>query len=92
MKPLKPSHREDKRYLLIKGEDANFKIIDEVILEFLGVLGYADVCPKIIYTSDKSLILSINRKMIDKVRACFLMSRKDLRIEKVSGSVKGVRN
>tara|TARA_Y100000310_G_C19988936_1_gene493221 strand:+ start:366 stop:494 length:129 start_codon:yes stop_codon:yes gene_type:complete len=38
MKPLKPSHRERKRYLLIKGIDASLKKIEEVILEFVGVL------------------------------------------------------
>ena len=40
MKSLKPSHREKKRYLLIKGKDANKKNIEEVILEFIGVLGW----------------------------------------------------
>ena len=37
MKSLKPSHKEKKRYLLIKGNDTNKKSIDEFILEFIGV-------------------------------------------------------
>lgn len=87
MKPLKPSHREKKRYLLIKGKDAEKRIIDETILEFIGVLGYAETSPQIIKSSEGKIILSINRGSLDKVRASFLMAGKDLRIEKVSGSV-----
>ncbi len=92
MKALKPSHRENKRYLLIKGSDANKNAVEEIILEFLGVIGYADVCPNVISSGSGKLVLSINRKMIDKVRACFFMSGRDLRVERVSGSVKGVQS
>ncbi len=87
MKPLKPSHRENKRYVLIKGSDANKKNIEEVILEFIGVLGYAEACPKIIKQNKNSIVLSINRKSLDKIRTSFLMSKKDLKITKVSGNV-----
>lgn len=87
MKPLKPSHREKKRYLLIKGKDANKKIIEEVILDFIGGLGYAEANPKIIKQTKQRVILAINRKSLDKVRTSFLMSEKDLNIVKVSGSL-----
>ena len=87
MKPLKPSHREKKRYLLIKGKDIEKKILDEAILEFIGVLGYAEASPQIIKSSEGKIILSINRRSLDKVRASFLISGKDLKIERVSGSV-----
>ena len=92
MKPLKPSHREKKRYLLIKGKDADKKNIDEVILEFVGVLGYAEASPKIIKSENQKVILAINRGSLDKVRASFLMSNKDLRIERVSGSLKKLKD
>ncbi len=87
MKPLKPSHREKKRYLLIKGKDANKKIIEEVILDFIGGLGYAEANPKIIKQTSENVILAINKNSLDKVRTSFLMSEKDLNIIKVSGSV-----
>ncbi len=87
MKPLKPYHREKKRYLLIKGKDANKKIIEEVILDFIGGLGYAEASPKIIKQTKERVILAINRSCLDKVRTSFLMSKKDLDIVKVSGSV-----
>ncbi|MBS3074851.1 hypothetical protein J4429_00170 [Candidatus Pacearchaeota archaeon] len=92
MKPLKPSHREKKRYILIKGRDADKKNIDEVILEFIGVLGYAEASPKIIKSEKDKIVLAVNRGSLNKIRASFLTSNKDLRIEKVSGSVGKVKN
>ncbi|MFA7707367.1 MAG: hypothetical protein WCX73_00285 [Candidatus Pacearchaeota archaeon] len=90
MKPLKPSHRENKRYLLIKGNDANKKIIEEVVLEFIGVLGWAEASPQIIKEGKNLVVLSINRKTLNKIRTSFLMSNKDLKIVKVSGSIKNL--
>ncbi len=90
MKPLKPSHREKKRYLLIKGKDANKKAIEETILEFIGVLGFAEVSPQIVKENKEKLILCINRKSLDKIRASFVMSNKDLQIVKVSGALKNL--
>ena len=91
MKPLKPSHREKKRYLLIKGRQADKKNIEEVILEFIGVLGYAEASPQIIKSSQEKVILAVNRKSLDKVRTSFFMSGKDLKIVKVSGSLKKLK-
>jgi len=91
MKSLKPSHRERKRYLLIKGKDADWKIIEKVILEFVGILGFAEISPNLIKKSKDSLVLVINREGLDKIRAAFLVSRKDLQIVKVSGSVSKVK-
>lgn len=91
MKPLKPAHREKKRYLLIKGKDANKKNIEETILEFIGVLGFADACPKFIKISKGNIILMINHNSLDKVRTGFLMSNKNITISKVSGSIVKVK-
>jgi RNase P/RNase MRP subunit POP5 len=87
MKALKPSHREKKRYLLIKGKDANKETIEKVILEFIGVLGFAESNPQIIKSNKNSVILAIDRKSLDKIRTSFVMSKKDLNIVKVSGAV-----
>lgn len=91
MKPLKPSHREKKRYLLIKGKDADKKIIEETTLEFIGVLGWAEASPQFIKQDKQEknkVILCINRKSLDKIRTSFVMSNKDLQIVKVSGAIK----
>ncbi|MFA5173643.1 MAG: hypothetical protein WC438_00490 [Candidatus Pacearchaeota archaeon] len=87
MKPLKPSHREKKRYLLIKGKDADKKNIDESILEYIGILGFAEASPQVIKTNKGSVVLAINRNSLDKIRASFVMGGKDISVVKVSGSV-----
>ena len=90
MKKLIPSHRENKRYLLIKGKNLKSNI-EKSILEFIGVLGYAAACPQFIKSTSKSVVLCINRNLLEKVRTSFLMSGKDMKIEKVSGSVGKVK-
>ena len=90
MKSLKPSHRENKRYLLIQGKDVNKKNIEEIILEFIGVLGFASVSPNFIKMEKEKIILAINRESLDKIRTSFLLSGKDIRIVRVSGSIKKV--
>ena len=91
MKSLKPSHRENKRYLLVNGKDANNKVIEETILEFMGVLGYAEASPEIVKKRNGEVILAINRKSLDKIKASFAMSKKDLEVVRVSGSLKKVK-
>ena len=87
MKPLKPSHREDKRYLLVSGKDASEKKIDEAILKFVGILGYAKISPEIVKRNESKVILVINRKELEKVRASFILSGMDIQIERVSGAI-----
>jgi len=87
MKILKPSHREKKRYLLI--ENADKKKIDEAILSYTGILGYAKASPQIIKQGKDKIILVVNRKELDKVRASFLFY--NIKIKKVSGSLKKLR-
>ncbi len=91
MKPLKPSHREKKRYVLIKGRDASKKIIEEVILEFVGVLGFAEASPQVVKSAQGQIVLAINRGSLDKIRASFLMGGKDLEIVRVSGTLKKLK-
>ncbi|MFA5856150.1 MAG: hypothetical protein WC867_02235 [Candidatus Pacearchaeota archaeon] len=92
MKNLKPSHREKKRYLLLKGKDTNKKILEEVILEFIGVLGYAESSMKIIKFNENKMIISINRDSLNKIRSALLISEKDIKIIKVSGSVSNLKD
>jgi len=87
MKALKPSHREHKRYLLISGKDAVKEAIESSIIKFIGILGYARASPQLIKTDKGKVVLSINRSELEKVRASFALSGKDIRIEKVSGMI-----
>ncbi len=93
MKALKPSHRNSKRYLLIFGKDANFKIIEQIIFEFIGILGHAKANPQIINSDNlkkEEIIISVNTKELDVIRSCFLFSGKDITIKRVSGTIKGL--
>ena len=87
MKALKPSHREKKRYLLVKGKDVSKNAIEKVILEFIGVLGYAESGISFVSVRKGGAVVAVNREAVDKIRSSFLMSKKDLNIVKVSGSV-----
>jgi RNase P/RNase MRP subunit POP5 len=91
MKTLKPSHREKKRYLLIKGKDADKKNIEETILEFVGILGLAEASLQVVKTTNSGIIVAVNRGSLDKIRSSFLLSEKDLQIIKVSGTVKKLK-
>jgi len=90
MKTLKPSHREKKRYILIKGGSLDQKEIDKIILDYIGILGYAKACPLIVKREKENIVLAVNRKEIDKVRASFLISGKKIEIRKVSGTLRGL--
>ena len=88
MKSLKPSHRDKRRYLLIKGVDANKNNVEKSILEFIGLLGYAESAINFVKINKNNLIIAINRGALDKVRTSFLLSGKDIKIIKVSGAIK----
>ena len=64
MKPLIPSHKENKRYLLIKGNNLK-QNIEKAILEFSGVLGLSKCGLSFI----KNDIICVNREAVDLVRA-----------------------
>jgi len=87
MKALKPSHREHKRYLLVSGSDAIKDTLEEVILRFIGILGYAKASVQFVKSDGKKIVISINRSELDKIRAAFAVSGKDIKIEKISGMI-----
>jgi RNase P/RNase MRP subunit POP5 len=89
MKALKPSHREHKRYLLLEGKDASKEEIEGAILKFVGILGFAKASASIInpVKPKQGIVLSINRQELDKIRAAFLLSGKDIQVKKVSGMI-----
>lgn len=85
MKLLKPSLREHKRYLLLKGSFSR-KEVEDAILRYIGILGYSKASP--MWVSDK--IIAINREMINEVRGSFALVS-GIEVEKVSGTLKGLR-
>ena len=89
MKTLPPTLRENKRYLFIRCNKPR-QIIEEVILGFIGVLGYAEASVKFIeYDNDKAII-AINREALNKIRAAFAVSREKIKVVRVSGTLRGL--
>ena len=89
MKSLKPTMRENKRYLLVDGENLKGNI-EKAILDFVGVLGMSKVGLDFIKTNNNSAIISVNREMVDSVRASLCVAPKKMEVKKVSGTLKGL--
>ena len=90
MKPLKPSMKEKKRYLLIKGKNLKTNI-EKSILDFIGILGMSKAGLSWIKSSKDSAIICINREMVDKVRASLSICPERITVERVSGTIKGLK-
>jgi RNase P/RNase MRP subunit POP5 len=92
MAKIKKSARMKKRYLLIMG---NRRDVDVAILEGVGELGRAKASPRFIkkdFGAGK-VVLCVERKAVDNMRASFELSyRKGRKIKvlKVSGTLKGL--
>ena len=85
MKSLKPSMRENKRYLLIKGKNLK-ENSERAILDFVGILGMS----KAGLVWIKEDIISINRESVDSIRASFAIFPEKIEVLKVSGTLKGL--
>lgn len=90
MKSLKPSMRENKRYLLVKGKNLR-KNIEKAILDFIGVLGMSKVGLNWIKSDSNSAIISVNREIVDSVRASLCVWPEKIEVKKVSGTLKSLR-
>ncbi len=90
MKPLKPSMREKKRYILIEGKNIE-KNVENAILDFTGTLGLSKAGLKWIETKKNRGILSVNREFVDKAIASFVVYPERIRVQKISGTLKSLR-
>ncbi len=89
MKALKPSMKENKRYLLVKGVGPK-ENVEKAILEFCGILGYSKASPNLIKSSKDYAIFSVNREALNEVRAAICVWPKKMFVERVSGTLKGL--
>lgn len=89
MKPLPPTLRENKRYLLLSG--GSQKRITDIIRNGIGELGLSRAMPHFIRHSSGALLLAINRESLTDVRACFALSPDAPVIRKVSGTIAGLK-
>lgn len=82
--------KEKKRYLLIKGKNLKTNI-EKSILDFIGILGMSKAGLSWIKSSKDSAIICINREMVDKVRASLSICPERITVERVSGTIKGLK-
>jgi len=79
MKSLKPSMKENKRYLLVEGKELK-KNVERAILDFIGILGYSKTGLSWIKTGENSAIISVNRQAVNSVRASLAVFPKKMEI------------
>jgi RNase P/RNase MRP subunit POP5 len=87
---LKPSARIKRRYLLLEG--GKREEMGKILLDYLGVLGWAKASPIFVEGGEKEgmSILAVERGEVGSVRAAFEMSGKNIKVKKVSGTLKGL--
>ena len=88
MKSLRPSMKENKRYLLVSGKTGD---IEKAILDFVGVLGMSRAGLSWIKKSAGSAIISVNREAVNEVRASLAVWPEKISVERVSGTLKSLR-
>ena len=90
MKNLKPSMRENKRYLLIKGNNLR-ENIEKAILDFIGILGMSKAGLEFVEVKSGEAIIGINRESLNHVRASICAFSEKMEVVRVSGTLKGLR-
>ncbi len=85
---LKPSAKDKRRYLLINEVDS--KKIEEAVLKYLGVLGFAK--SRYMRISGEQprgkIVGSCTRKELENVRAALTLS--NIKIERVANTIKAL--
>lgn len=84
---LKPSARDKRRYFFVNAKD-NRKV-EEAILEYIGVLGFAKSAYKFVKQNREELVGSCLRESLNDVRAALSMA--GFSIRKVSGTLAGLK-
>ncbi len=87
MLTLKATMRANRRYLLIKGKRS---AVEHAILEFIGVLGWAEAAPVFVSERGNEVVLCVNREALTKVRGALSLAKDEIDILRVSGTLKGL--
>lgn len=85
---LRPSARDKRRYFLVK---ASNKKVEDAILDYVGVLGFAKSAYMKVVTKEfpGKLVGSCLVKSLDEVRAGLALA--GISMERVSGTLKGLK-
>jgi hypothetical protein len=83
---IKPSLKDKRRYFIANAENSK---IEEAILEYLGILGFARAAYMQVFVDGQSKTIgSCLSKSLEDVRSALIF--KKIRIEKVSGTISGL--
>lgn len=85
---LKPSMKRKNRYLLLDAESK--ECVEKVILEYVGILGWAKAAPFFVKEKGRKIILAVERTSLMDVRAAFELSNQKIKVLRVSGTLKGL--
>ena len=91
LKSLKPSMRENKRYMIVSGKDVSKSSVEKAILEFIGVNGMSKCGLSFVKKQGNDMIICVNREMVDSVRASLTIYKDKMEVKKVSGTLKSLR-
>ena len=85
---LKPSAKDKRRYFLVRATNEK---VEATILEYIGVLGFAEAVYMKVNTSEfpGKLVGSCLVKSLENVRASLALA--GIKIEKVSGTLKALK-
>ena len=84
----KPSSRIKKHYILFNSNSK--EEIEKIILDYIGILGWARADPEFITTNTNKIILAVERKSVNNIRASFEIADTNIKILRVSGTIKGL--
>ena len=86
---LKPSVKIKRRYIIFEAKSE--KQIEQAILEGLGTIGWAKASPIFVKENGNKLILSVDRKELNNIRAAIEIYPENIKILRVSGTLKGLK-
>ena len=84
---VKPSSRIHLRYLKIKAKSK--EDVEKAVLDYLGILGWAKSRPYFVKNTPDEIILAVERKMLNDVKAAFALVE-GIKVLRVSGTLKGL--
>lgn len=92
MKPLKPSMKENKRYMRVRSEGINLKeSVEKAILEFSGISGLSKSGLAFISYDKNSAVISVNREAVNNVRASLVVFPEKIEVKRISGTLRGLK-
>ena len=83
---LKSSAKDNRRYLIISASNEK---IEEAILKYIGVLGFAKAAYMKVDEKNGKTIGAVKRESLEDVKAALVLA--GINVEKVSGTLAGLK-